>query len=99
MHIAYGMLLPDGGLVRTDGNDRTIWSPRQARKLGLGMVHQHFTSIPALTVAENIALAAGWAGAPRPHCPKAKALSEKIGLPLHPGHRARRLPGGFKETA
>ena len=32
---------------------------------GIGMVHQHFTSIPALTVAENIALFAGWDVEPR----------------------------------
>ena len=97
MHIAYGMLLPDAGLVRTDGNDRTIWSPRQARKLGLGMVHQHFTSIPALTVAENIALAAGWAGPPGQLCRKAESLSDKLGLPLDPDQRAGRLPVALKQ--
>ena len=31
MHVAYGMLLPDAGLVRTDGNDRTIWSYQLGR--------------------------------------------------------------------
>ena len=83
--------------MRTDGNDRTIWSPRQARKLGLGMVHQHFTSIPALTVAENIALAAGWAGPPGQLCRKAESLSEKLGLPLDPDQRAGRLPVALKQ--
>jgi general nucleoside transport system ATP-binding protein len=97
MHIAYGMVLPDAGSVRLNGDDRTIWSPRQARNLGLGMVHQHFTSIPALTVAENIALAAGWAGHPRQLCRKAESLSEKLGLPLDAEQRAGRLPVALKQ--
>jgi len=61
------------------------------------MVHQHFTSIPALTVAENIALAAGWAGAPRQLCRKAESLSERLGLPLDPDQRAGRLPVALKQ--
>jgi general nucleoside transport system ATP-binding protein len=97
MHIAYGMVLPDAGSVRLNGDDRTNWSPRQARNLGLGMVHQHFTSIPALTVAENIALAAGWAGHPRQLCRKAESLSEKLGLPLDADQRAGRLPVALKQ--
>ncbi|HKG34638.1 MAG TPA: ATP-binding cassette domain-containing protein, partial [Gemmatimonadales bacterium] len=97
MHIAYGMVLPDAGSVRLNGDDRTNWSPRQARNLGLGMVHQHFTSIPALTVAENIALAAGWAGHPRQLCRKAESLSQKLGLPLDADQRAGRLPVALKQ--
>ena len=59
MHIAYGMTRPDGGTIRIRGRDPLLRSPRDAQALGLGMVHQHFTSIGALTVAENIALAGG----------------------------------------
>jgi ABC-type uncharacterized transport system ATPase subunit len=59
MHVAYGMTRPDGGSIRILGRETILRSPRQAQALGLGMVHQHFTSIGALTVAENIALAKG----------------------------------------
>jgi general nucleoside transport system ATP-binding protein len=65
MHIAYGLVRPDAGEVLVDGTPRRIGSPGQARRLGIGMVHQHFTAVPALTVSENIALAAGWSGHPR----------------------------------
>jgi len=59
MHIAYGMTGPDRGTIRVRGAPVSIRSPRDARALGLGMVHQHFTSIGALTVDENVALAVG----------------------------------------
>ena len=59
MHVAYGMTRPDDGSIRIRGRDALLRSPRDAQALGLGMVHQHFTSIGALTVAENIALAGG----------------------------------------
>lgn len=47
MHVAGGLVRPDAGEVR-------VAAPPVA------LVHQHFTSIPTLSVAENIALAAGW---------------------------------------
>lgn len=59
MHIAFGMLPPDSGEIRVFGQTVTVGSPRVARRLGIGMVHQHFTSVAALTVWENIQLAVG----------------------------------------
>jgi simple sugar transport system ATP-binding protein len=59
MHIAYGMTGPDRGTIRVRGAPVAIRSPRDARALGIGMVHQHFTSIGALTVGENIQLTVG----------------------------------------
>src|SRR5829696_2142381 len=60
MHVVYGLQRADAGEIRLNGTRRRISTPRSARSLGIGMVHQHFTSIPALTVAENVALTAGW---------------------------------------
>lgn len=59
MHVAFGMTAPDAGGVEVNGEPAAIASPRDARQLGLGMVHQHFTTVGALTVAENVALAKG----------------------------------------
>jgi general nucleoside transport system ATP-binding protein len=77
MHIAYGLLRPDSGTVNgQNGFD----SPRTARAAGVGMVHQHFTSIPALTVAENIALTAGWPETGRAAAARAEAVVQRLGL-------------------
>ena len=52
----YGILTPDSGEILWDGSSAPIANPRAARKLGIGMVFQHFSLFEALTVLENIAL-------------------------------------------
>ena len=56
MSILAGMLQPDSGRIRVDGDDADIDSPRDALRLGIGMVYQHSTLIPALSVLENLML-------------------------------------------
>ncbi|WP_157271298.1 ABC transporter ATP-binding protein [Azohydromonas aeria] len=50
---------PDDGAVLVDGRERDVASPTVARALGIGMVYQHFTVVPGMTVAENLLLARG----------------------------------------
>ena len=97
MHVAYGLVRPDAGQVMLEGVPRAVGSPRTARRLGVGMVHQHFTSIPALSVAENVALAAGWPVTPAPLRRRVRALGERVGLPLDPDLLAGRLSVGLKQ--
>jgi len=54
-----GYYLPDAGSVLVDGREQAIHSPTVARELGIGMVYQHFTVVPGMTVAENLLLARG----------------------------------------
>ncbi|TBO27879.1 ABC transporter ATP-binding protein [Aquabacterium lacunae] len=54
-----GYHLPDEGAVLIDGREQAIASPVVARQLGIGMVYQHFTVVPGMTVAENLLLAKG----------------------------------------
>jgi len=49
----------DQGSILLDGREQAINSPRQAHALGIGMVYQHFTLAPGMTVAENLLLARG----------------------------------------
>jgi simple sugar transport system ATP-binding protein len=97
MHVAFGLVRPDAGEVSVDGVPRAIASPRVARRFGIGMVHQHFTSVPALTVAENVALAAGWPVAPAPLRARVQGLGERYGLPLDPDARAAGLSVALKQ--
>ncbi|HEU4376346.1 MAG TPA: ATP-binding cassette domain-containing protein, partial [Telluria sp.] len=57
MKIIYGVTRPDEGQIIWEGKQVQIHSPSAARKLGIGMVFQHFALFETLTVAENIALA------------------------------------------
>ena len=45
------------GEILVGGREQAIANPRDAHALGLGMVYQHFTLVPAMTVAENLVLA------------------------------------------
>ena len=89
----------EAGRVLVRGSTQQIRGPLDARRLGIGMVHQHFTSVPALTVAENIGLAAGWAVSPGPLSRRVRELSEQTGLPIDPAARAGRPPGGAEAAA
>src|SRR5580698_2426222 len=57
MKIIYGAVRPDAGEIRWEGQAVEIASPAAARKIGIGMVFQHFSLFETLTVGENIALA------------------------------------------
>ncbi len=52
----YGILAPDEGQIIFDGSPQRISNPRAARRLGIGMVFQHFSLFEAMTVLENISL-------------------------------------------
>ena len=97
MQVAYGLIRPDGGDVIAGGRRVTLRSPRDARRLGIGMVHQHATSVPALTVAENVALAAGWRPEPQAIRRRVLELAERLALPLDPDAYAGRLPIALKQ--
>jgi simple sugar transport system ATP-binding protein len=51
-----GYYRPDVGSVLIDDREREISSPRDAHQLGIGMVYQHFTLVPNMTVAENLVM-------------------------------------------
>ena len=52
-----GYYLPDEGSLLVDGHEVAITTPRHAHSLGLGMVYQHFTLVPHMTVLENMVMA------------------------------------------
>src|SRR5258705_9781672 len=51
-----GFHAADEGQIRVDGEVRFIRTPHDAHGLGIGMVYQHFTLVPSMTVAENLVM-------------------------------------------
>jgi ABC-type uncharacterized transport system ATPase subunit len=103
MRIAYGLIPPDSGTIEllhaSGGSIRNggFASPRAARTAGIGMVHQHFTSIPAFTVAENIALTAEWPETGRAAERRAARLVERLGLPLRVSDHVESLSAQLRQ--
>jgi simple sugar transport system ATP-binding protein len=71
MKMIYGVTQPTSGAILWQGHGTNISSPAQARKLGIGMVFQHFSLFETLSVVENVAL-----GLDNP--PKLKHLAQEI---------------------
>ena len=80
--IIYGVLAADSGSMIWEGQPAAINDPNAARKIGIGMVFQHFSLFEALTVLENIAL--GMPGERDLHALAARVteISTAYGLPL-----------------
>lgn len=97
MKVAFGLARSDAGTVAIDEVVTAIRNPSVARARGLGMVHQHFTSIPAFTVIENIALAAGWAPRAPLVRPRLQALMQRTGFTLDPETTVADLSAGLKQ--
>ncbi|MES2076567.1 MAG: ABC transporter ATP-binding protein [Pseudomonadota bacterium] len=97
MKIIYGVTKPDAGEIMWEGKQVHIHSPSDARKLGIGMVFQHFALFETLTVAENIALALDEKSTPAQLAPRIRAVSEQYGLPLDPQRRIHSMSVGERQ--
>ncbi|NRG18813.1 ABC transporter ATP-binding protein [Rhizobiales bacterium] len=95
--ILYGALEPNDGTLLWRGKPVSITSPAEARKLGIGMVFQHFSLFEALTVAENIALAIPGKLSIRALSERIRTVSTDYGLELDPGAIVADLPVGIRQ--
>ncbi|WP_157110025.1 ABC transporter ATP-binding protein [Thermanaeromonas toyohensis] len=101
MNILYGLYQPTSGEIIFEGRLVKITSPREAIELGIGMVHQHFMLIPALTVAENIIL--GMKAGPgglldlKQAATRIKELSHQYGLDVDPYAKVWQLSVGQQQ--
>ena len=101
MKILYGLYAPDEGEILVDGEKAGISDPKDAVARGIGMVHQHFTLVPPLTVAENIVLGAeprkgaslDLEGAAR----STEELCDRYGLQVDPRARVANLSVGEQQ--
>ena len=100
MNILFGMVAADAGAIAFKGRPLHVRSPRDAIAAGIGMVHQHFMLVPAMTVTENVML--GWRElgrwlAPAVVASRVKAASAEYGLDLDPEARVGDLPLGLQQ--
>ncbi len=101
MNILFGLLQPDEGSIRLNGEATVVADPAAAIKAGLGMVHQHFKLVPSLSVADNVFLGMEI----RRHglidhaaqIARTSELSKRFGLHVDPTERVGLLSVGIEQ--
>ena len=96
MKIIYGVVKPDAGTMRWEGSTVQVANPAQARRLGIGMVFQHFSLFDTLTVGENIRLAVDDTDA-RSLPARIRDVSQRYGLPLDPRRHVHTMSVGERQ--
>ncbi len=100
MKVLFGMVSPDAGSILFKGKELSGHTPGEAIATGIGMIHQHFMLIEAMTVTENIML--GWQAAGRWLRRDAirellRETSTRYGLDLDPDALVADLPLGRRQ--
>lgn len=99
MHIAYGMVNADAGAVRVAGTQVRLTTPLDAIAAGIGMVHQHFTLVPTMTVAENLALGGRGRLSRQTMDANARSITDRLGFSLDPNVVSGELPVSAQQRA
>ncbi|CAG67175.1 MULTISPECIES: ABC transporter ATP-binding protein [Acinetobacter] len=97
MKIIYGAVKADEGEIVWNGRSVTVDSPAAARRLGIGMVYQHFSLFETLTVVENIALGLEEKFDLAHLAQRVVEVSEKYGLPIDPQRMVHSLSVGERQ--
>ena len=93
----YGVQTADSGIFKWNGQELTIKNPNQARRLGIGMVFQHFSLFDALSVKENIAIGISPNLAKGDLGQRIREISVQYGLPLDPERFVHTLSVGERQ--
>ncbi len=95
--IIYGVVRPDSGEIAWEGKPVEIPDPNAARRLGIGMVFQHFSLFESLTVAENIALGLGAKESIAELTRRINEVSARYGLAVEPTRHVHHLSVGERQ--
>jgi simple sugar transport system ATP-binding protein len=97
MKMVIGLALPDRGTIRLNGESVHMKDPLEAAKHGIGMVHQHYSLVDALSVWENVAL--GETGTLDGDSTRTRMLEvcERYGLMVDPDTTVRDLTAGLRQ--
>ena len=100
MNMLSGIYAPDAGEIRIDGHPVTISSPEDSKRLGIGMVHQHFKLVDVFSAADNI-----WMGREKSgfalksqRYSEIEEMSKKFGFDIDPRKKVRNMAVSEKQT-
>ena len=100
MNMLSGIYQPDQGEILVNGEAVSIESPEDAKRLGIGMVHQHFKLVDVFSAADNI-----WMGKEKPGLGLKKSryeeigdMAKKFGFDIDPRKKVRSMAVSEKQT-
>lgn len=100
MNMLSGIYQPDGGEIFIDGQRVSIDSPEDAKRLGIGMVHQHFKLVDVFSAADNI-----WVGKEKPglrlkkeRYAQIREMAQKFGFEIDPEKKVYDMSVSEKQT-
>ena len=100
MNMLSGIYAPDSGEIRVNGQPVTIASPQDAKRLGIGMVHQHFKLVDVFSAADNIWMGKEKAGflLKKDRYNEIEAMAKKFGFDLDPRKKVHNMAVSEKQT-
>ena len=100
MNMLSGIYKPDAGEILVDGKPAAIDSPEDAKKLGIGMVHQHFKLVDVFSAADNIWMGKEKAGfvLKKTRYDEISQMVKKFGFELDPKKLVRNMAVSEKQT-
>ena len=100
MNMLSGIYKPDSGHIFVEGKEVSIDSPEDAKKLGIGMVHQHFKLVDVFSAADNI-----WMGKEKSGLQLKKSrydeieeMARKFGFEIDPRKKVYNMAVSEKQT-
>ena len=100
MNMLSGIYKPDSGSIFVDGKEVSIDSPEDSKRLGIGMVHQHFKLVDVFSAADNI-----WMGKEKPgfmlkknRFEEIEAMAKKFGFDIDPRKKVANMSVSEKQT-
>ena len=100
MNMLSGIYRPDAGEILVDGKPVSIQSPEDAKRLGIGMVHQHFKLVDVFSAADNI-----WMGSQekdfllhKSRYDRIRKVTEKFGFDVDPEKKVYNMAVSEKQT-
>ncbi len=100
MNMLSGIYQPDSGQIFVDGKEVSIHSPEDSKRLGIGMVHQHFKLVDVFSAADNIWMSKEKAGLllKKDRYAEIEDMAKKFGFDLDPRKKVYNMSVSEKQT-
>ena len=98
LNMLSGIYFPDEGQIFINGKEEVIRSPKDALKLGIGMVHQHFKLIDVFSATENIILGLEGKLNVKEASKKIEDICNKYGFEINPKQKIYDMSVSQKQT-